>query len=56
MKIGSLFLSVGAGMIAGATVAMILPRQPGFRKTVNQAADSITTAVEDAKNYVTGCN
>ena len=53
MKLGTVLLSVGAGMIAGATVAAVLPKQPGFRNTVNQAASSIETAVEDAKQFLT---
>ena len=54
MKIGSILLSAGAGMLAGAAVAMIGPRQPGFRKTVTDAADSIETAVKDAKDFIVG--
>ena len=54
MKIGTVLLTVGASMLAGAAVAMIVPRQPQFQRVVNQTADSIETAVEDAKSFVTG--
>ena len=54
MKIGTIVLSVGLGMAAGAAVASILPKQPGFQKTVTQAADSIESAVEDAKQFMCG--
>ena len=54
MKLGTIMLSVGAGMIAGAAAASMLSKQPGFKQTVNQAADSIETAVEDAKDFICG--
>ena len=54
MKLGSILLSAGAGMLAGAAVAMIVPRQPGFRKTVNDAATTIESAVRDAKDFIVG--
>ncbi len=54
MKLGGVLLSAGAGMLAGAAVAMIVPRQPGFQKTLNNAADTIETAVKDAKDFIVG--
>ena len=54
MKLGTVVMSVGLGMVAGAAVAAILPKQPQFKRVVNQTADSIETAVEDAKTFLSG--
>ena len=54
MQIRSLVLSAGIGMIAGVTAAALLPKNPQFKKAVHQAADTIESAVEDAKDFVCG--
>jgi hypothetical protein len=39
-------------MVGGAVAATVLPRQPAVKQAVTQAADSITTAVETAKDAI----
>lgn len=54
MQIRTVVMSVGIGLAAGITAAAILPKNPRFKKAVNQAASSIESAVEDAKDFMCG--
>lgn len=51
MKAKSFIITLGAGMAAGAVVAMMLPQQNCVRKAAQQAADK----VEQAVSSVTDC-
>lgn len=44
-------LALGAGMVAGATVALMLPKNCAVRRATQQAADKL----EDAVQKATGC-
>lgn len=48
MKTGMFFTAVGLGMAAGATAALMLPRQCAVRRTIQKAADTVEDAVTDA--------
>ena len=54
MQMRSVVMSLGLGLIAGVAAAAVLPKNPQFKRVVNQAADSIETAVEDTKDFVCG--
>lgn len=41
MQVKSFLLTLGAGMLAGGTVALMLPQQSKARKTVQKAADAL---------------
>lgn len=44
-------LALGTGMVAGATVALMLPKNCAVRRVTQQAADKL----EDAVQKATGC-
>ena len=48
VRTGSFLTAVGIGMAAGATVALMLPRQCTVRKTMQKAADMVEDAVSEA--------
>lgn len=50
MRTGMLFTAVGLGMAAGATAALMLPRQSAVRRTIQKAADTASDAVCEAVN------
>ena len=50
MQVRTFVMALGVGLAAAA----VLPKQPRFKKVVTQAADSIETAVEDAKDFMCG--
>lgn len=52
MKLTGYLWMLGLGMVGGAAAAMILPKQPAVKQAVTQAADSITNAVETAKDAI----
>lgn len=52
MKLTGYLWTLGLGMIGGAAAAVILPKQPAVKQAVTTAADSITTAVESAKDAI----
>ena len=52
MKLTGYLWTLGLGMVGGAAAAMILPKQPAVKQAVTQAADSITNAVETAKDAI----
>lgn len=54
MKTGAFFTAVGLGMAAGATVALMLPRQCAIRQTMQKAADSVEQTVSDAADRLMG--
>ena len=48
-------LTMGLGMAAGATVAMMLPRGSKARRTVQKAADAVEDAMEEAARKASCC-
>ncbi len=52
MKLTGYLWALGLGMVGGAVAATVLPKQPAVKQAVTQAADSITTAVETAKDAI----
>ena len=54
MQVRTFVMALGVGLAAGAAAAAVLPKQPRVKKVVTQAADSIETAVEDAKDFMCG--
>ena len=48
MQVRSFLLTLGLGMAAGGTVALMLPRQSGVRREAQKAADA--AAAEHAAN------
>ena len=50
MRTGMLFTAVVLGMAAGATAALMLPRQSAVRRTIQKAADTASDAVCEAVN------
>ena len=51
MQVRSFLLTLGLGMAAGGTVALMLPRQSGVRREAQKAAveQTITDAVQKLK-------
>lgn len=47
MRTGMFFTVIGLGMAAGATAALMLPRQSAVRRTIQKAADTATEAVNE---------
>ena len=41
MQVRSFLLTLGLGMAAGGTVALMLPRQSGVRREAQKAADAV---------------
>ncbi len=55
MQIKSFMITLGLGMAAGAAAVTMLPKKPQVKRAVCRAADSIETAVQQAKDSVCGC-
>ena len=47
MQVKGFLLTLGLGMAAGGTVALMLPQQSKARKTAQKAVDSLEQAVTD---------
>lgn len=52
MQVKSFLFTLGAGMVAGGTVALMLPQQSQARKTAQKAADRLEQTVSDAAERV----
>ena len=52
MRMSSFVWTLGAGIAVGAAAAIVLPKNQQVRHAVSTAADSIETAVSQAKDYV----
>ena len=50
MKTGMFLTVMGLGMAAGATAALMMPRQCAVRRTIQKAADTVEDAVNEAVN------
>ena len=48
MQVRSFLLTLGLGMAAGGTVALMLPRQSGVRREAQKAADAVEQTISDA--------
>lgn len=48
MKTGSFLAAMTLGMAAGATAALMLPRQNAVRRTIQRAADTVEDALTEA--------
>jgi hypothetical protein len=48
MQVRSFLLTLGLGMAAGGTVALMLPRQSGVRREAQKAADAVEQTITDA--------
>lgn len=53
MQVRSFILTLGAGMVAGATVALMLPSQNSIRKAAQKAADTVEESVTKVTNSMT---
>ena len=45
MQVRSFLLTLGLGMAAGGTVALMLPRQSGVRRAAQKAADAVAQTI-----------
>ena len=54
MTIKGFALTLGLGMVGGAVVATVLPRQPQVKKAVTKAADTVENAIDSAKTAMFG--
>ena len=45
MQVKSFVLTLGVGMVAGATAALMLPTQSSVRKAAQKAADTVAQSV-----------
>ena len=52
MDMKSSLVALGIGMAAGAAAAILLPKNRTVQQAVVTAADAVSTAAEDAKEYV----
>ena len=52
MRMSSFVWTLGAGIAVGAAAVIVLPKNRQVRRAVSMAADSIETAVSQAKDYV----
>ena len=48
MQVRSFLLTLGAGMLAGGAVALMLPQQSQGRRSAQKAVDSLEQTVADA--------
>lgn len=48
MQVRSFLLTLGAGMLAGGAVALMLPQQSPVRREAQKAVDSLEQTVTDA--------
>lgn len=48
MQVRSFLLTLGAGMLAGGAVALMLPQQSSVRREAQKAVDSLEQTVTDA--------
>ncbi len=48
MQVRSFLLTLGAGMLAGGAVALMLPQQSPVRREAQKAVDSLEQTVSDA--------
>lgn len=48
MQVRSFLLTLGAGMLAGGAVALMLPQQSPVRQEAQKAVDSLEQTVADA--------
>lgn len=48
MQVRSFLLTLGLGMAAGGTVALMLPRQSGVRREAQKATDAVEQTITDA--------
>ncbi len=53
MQVRSFLLTLGAGMLAGGAVALMLPQQSPVRREAQKAVDSLEQAVADAARKLT---
>ncbi len=53
MKVGAFMVTLGLGMIAGATAAMMLPYQSSVRKAAQKAADTVEQTVSKMTDAIT---
>ena len=54
MTIKGFALTLGLGMVGGAVVATVLPKQPQVKKAVSKAADTVENAIDSAKTAMFG--
>lgn len=53
MQVGSFVMTLGLGMVAGATAALMLPTQSNVRKAAQKAADTVEQSVSKVANSMT---
>ena len=54
MQVRSFLLTLGAGMLAGGAVALMLPQQSPVRQEAQKAVDSLEQTVADAAQKLKG--
>lgn len=47
MQVKSFLFTLGAGMLAGGAVALMLPQQSQVRKTAQKAVDTVEQGISD---------
>ena len=52
MQVRSFLLTLGLGMAAGGTVALMLPRQSGVRREAQKAADAVEQTITDVETLL----
>lgn len=53
MQVRSFVLTLGVGMVAGATAALMLPSHNSVRKAAQKAADTVEQSVTKVANSMT---
>ena len=54
MQVKSFLFTLGAGMLAGGAVALMLPQQSKARKTAQKAVDSLEQSMSNAAQKFMG--